>query len=61
MLMCLICTLSLTLLIVIFQLQSFKIKAPAETGPKTLKFFINHPKTLDFDAAAAMSPVQEIM
>jgi len=42
------------------KLQSFKIKAPTDTGPKTLKFFINQPKTMDFDAADSMIPVQEI-
>jgi len=42
------------------KLHSFKIKAPAEKGPKTAKFFINQPKTLDFDSAASMTPIQEI-
>jgi len=43
------------------KLQSFKIKAPAATGPKTLKLFTNQPKTLDFDSASSMTPVQEII
>jgi len=42
------------------KLQSFKIKASAEKGPKSLKLFINQPKTLDFDAAPSMTAVQEI-
>jgi thiol-disulfide isomerase/thioredoxin len=42
------------------KLHSFKIKAPVEKGPKTVKFFINHPKTLDFDSALGMKAVQEI-
>ncbi|OXA57289.1 thioredoxin-like protein 1 [Folsomia candida] len=43
------------------KLQSLKIKAPVETGPKTLKLFTNQPKTLDFDSASSMTPVQEII
>jgi len=42
------------------KLQAFKIKAPSDSGPKTLKIFINQPKTLDFDGAASMTPTQEI-
>jgi hypothetical protein len=51
----------LCLIFVLLQLQSFKIKAPADNGPKTIKLFINQPKTLDFDSASGMTPVQEIM
>jgi len=42
------------------KLQAFKIKAPSDSGPKTMKLFINQPKTLDFDGAASMIPTQEI-
>lgn len=40
------------------KLHSLKVQAPATTGPKTLKLFINHPRTLSFDQALGMEPVQ---
>lgn len=40
------------------KLHSILIKAPADKGPKTLKLFINQPRTLDFDAADSMECVQ---
>lgn len=40
------------------KLHSFKMQAPADKGPKNLKFFINMPRTLDFDQADSMEPVQ---
>jgi len=43
------------------KLQAFKIKAPEDSGPKTIKFFINQPKTLDFDSATTMIPTQEVV
>jgi len=43
------------------KLQSFKIKSSVDNGPKTLKFFINQPKTLDFDSAVSMTPIQEVV
>jgi len=43
------------------KLHSIKVKAPVSSGPKTLKLFINQPKTLDFDAAAGMTPAQELI
>jgi thiol-disulfide isomerase/thioredoxin len=42
------------------KLQGFRIKTTTKNGPKSLKFFINQPKTLDFDSAGSMTPVQEI-
>ncbi|XP_076048150.1 thioredoxin-like isoform X2 [Oratosquilla oratoria] len=43
------------------KLHSLRIKAPAETGPKTLKLFINQTNTMDFDTAESSIPVQEII
>lgn len=40
------------------KLHSFKINAPSDKGPKTVKFFINQHRTLDFDQAESMEPVQ---
>lgn len=40
------------------KLHSLKVQAPATTGPKTLKLFINQPRTLGFDQALGMEPVQ---
>lgn len=40
------------------KLHSLKIRAPEDEGPKTLKIFINQPRTLDFDQASNMEPVQ---
>ncbi|KFM72227.1 Thioredoxin-like protein 1, partial [Stegodyphus mimosarum] len=40
------------------KLHSLKISAPEENGPKTLKLFINQPRTLDFDQADSSEPVQ---
>ncbi|XP_008470376.1 thioredoxin-like protein 1 [Diaphorina citri] len=42
------------------KIHSLKIKAPKDKGPKTLKLFINQPKTLDFDAATSNQSVQQI-
>ncbi|CAL8117864.1 unnamed protein product [Orchesella dallaii] len=42
------------------KLQSFKIRANAQTGPKILRFFINHPKVLDFGVGSTLAPSQEV-
>lgn len=42
------------------KIHSLKIKAPADKGPKTLKIFINQPRTLDFDMANSNTSVQEL-
>lgn len=43
------------------KLHSLKIEAPEDNGPKTLKLFINLPRTLDFDQADTMEPVQTLV
>ncbi|RWS28402.1 thioredoxin-like protein 1 [Leptotrombidium deliense] len=40
------------------KLHSIKIQGPIENGPKTIKFFINQPRTIGFDQAEAMDCVQ---
>lgn len=40
------------------KLHSLKIQAPQDQGPKTIKIFVNQPKTLDFDQADSMEAVQ---
>ncbi|XP_028033460.1 thioredoxin-like protein 1 [Bombyx mandarina] len=42
------------------KLHSIKIKGPADKGPKSIKLFINQPRTLDFDQAAGYSSVQDL-
>jgi len=43
------------------KIHSIKIKAPADCGPKTLRLFINQPRTLDFDSAESSQPTQEVV
>jgi len=43
------------------KIHSLKIKAPKDQGPKTLRLFINQPRTLDFDSAESAQPTQEIV
>ncbi|XP_013421276.1 thioredoxin-like protein 1 [Lingula anatina] len=40
------------------KLHSFKLYGPPDKGPKNVKIFINQPKTMDFDSAESMEPVQ---
>lgn len=40
------------------KLHSIKIIAPEEYGPKTLKLFLNQPRSLDFDKAESSDSVQ---
>lgn len=42
------------------KLHSLKFLAPVENGPKSVKIFINQPRTLDFDMASSMEPVQKL-
>lgn len=42
------------------KLYAIKIKAPEDYGPKTLKFFINQPRSLDFDKAETSEPIQQL-
>ena len=42
------------------KLHSLVVSGPPEQGAKTLKIFTNQPKTLDFDKADSMEPVQEL-
>jgi thioredoxin len=44
----------------VIKLHSLKINGPKENGPKTVKLFINQPKTLDFDSADSMESVQTL-
>ncbi|XP_018318667.1 thioredoxin-like protein 1 [Agrilus planipennis] len=43
------------------KIHSLKIKAPKDKGPKTLKIFINQPRTLDFDMADSYTSVQDLV
>ena len=36
----------------------FRFKAPADSGPKTVRIFMNQPNTVDFDAADGMGSTQ---
>lgn len=42
------------------KLHSIKIRAPEGYGPKTLKFFLNQPNSVDFDKAESAAPVQQL-
>lgn len=36
------------------------MKAPSDKGPKSVKVFINQPRTLDFDQAAGNASIQDL-
>jgi len=42
------------------KLHSMKINCTTGNGPKNIKVFINQPRTLDFDSATSMEPLQMI-
>ncbi|XP_037573298.1 thioredoxin-like protein 1 [Dermacentor silvarum] len=42
------------------KLHSIKFQAPSAMGPKTVKLFINQPRTLGFDQAIGMEAVQTL-
>lgn len=44
----------------IVKIHSLKVKAPADKGPKSIKLFINQPRTLDFDQASGNTSVQDL-
>jgi len=44
----------------VVKIHSVRISGPADNGPKTVKIFINQPKTLDFDSADSMDAVQTL-
>lgn len=43
------------------KIHSLKFKAPEKLGPKTVKIFINQPRTIDFDMAESCVPVQDLV
>lgn len=43
------------------KIHSIKLKAPEKLGPKTLKLFINQPRTIDFDQAESCTAVQDVV
>ncbi|XP_031638889.1 thioredoxin-like protein 1 [Contarinia nasturtii] len=43
------------------KIHSIKLKAPEKLGPKTLKLFINQPRTIDFDQAECCTAIQDIV
>jgi len=42
------------------KIHSLKFKAPEKLGPKTVKLFINQPRTIDFDMAESCTAVQDL-
>jgi len=44
----------------VVKIQSLKIRAPANSGPKTLRVFKNQPRSLDFSQAESFESVQDI-
>jgi len=44
----------------LIKLHSIRLRGPADQGPKTVKLFINQPKSLDFDSAESMGAVQTL-
>lgn len=43
------------------KIHSLRIKAPEKLGPKTVKLFINQPRTIDFDQAESSTAVQDLI
>jgi thioredoxin len=44
----------------LIRLHSIRVTGPPDKAPKTVKLFINQPKTLDFDSAESMTSVQTL-
>ncbi|XP_053975218.1 thioredoxin-like protein 1 [Hylaeus anthracinus] len=42
------------------KIHSLKIKAPIDKGPKTIKLYINQPRTIDFDMADSNTSIQDL-
>lgn len=42
------------------KIHSLTINAPAESGPRNIRLFINQPRMLDFDSADSFQAVQEL-
>lgn len=42
------------------KVHSLKIKAPKDKGPKSIKLFINQPRTIDFDMADSNTSIQDL-
>lgn len=45
----------------VVKVHSLKFKGPSDKGPKTIKLFINQPRTIDFDMADSNTSVQELL
>lgn len=43
------------------KVHSLKIKAPKDKGPKSIKLYINQPRTIDFDMADSNTSIQDLM
>lgn len=43
------------------RIASLQFFAPADSGPKRVRLFINYPGSLDFDKAASMQSVQDVL
>lgn len=41
------------------KVHSLKIKAPKDKGPKSIKLYINQPRTIDFDMADSNTSIQD--
>lgn len=45
----------------VVKIHSIKFKAPEKLGPKNVRLFINHPRTIDFDSGESSTSVQDLM
>ena len=43
------------------KIHSLKVKAPIDKGPRSLKLFINQPRTIDFDMADSNISIQDLV
>ena len=42
----------------VVKIQAIKLRAPAKSGPKTLRVFKNQPRSLDFSQAESFESIQ---